>query len=135
MNIVKRMKNSKLVGLDEISSRVLKLTIIWYSFNTYSFYTYITILSNNTYHVALLVFKIQHDLAPNYLKAILLFTSNSRYELRSGSHVTLAQPIKKSYYPNLYLQSRSAPIWNNILDHTKYSITVNTCKSMYIWNR
>ena len=39
--------------------------------------------SRITYHVALLVFKIHNDLAPNYLKTILLFTSNSRYTASS----------------------------------------------------
>ena len=53
--------------------------------------------SRITYHVALLVFKIHNDLAPNYLNTILLFTSNSRYELRSESRCNLTQPIKKSY--------------------------------------
>ena len=51
-----------------------------------------TIQSRITYHVALLVFKIHTDLAPNYLNTILLFISNSRYELRSGSRCHLAQP-------------------------------------------
>jgi len=41
--------------------------------------------SRITYLVALLVFKIHNDLAPNYLNTILLFTSNNRYELRSES--------------------------------------------------
>ena len=44
------------------------------------------------YHVTLLVFKIRNDLAPNYLNNILLFTSNSGYELRSESRYHLAQP-------------------------------------------
>ena len=50
--------------------------------------------SRITYHVALLGFKIHNDLALNYLNTILLFTSNSLYELRSQCN--LAQPIKKS---------------------------------------
>jgi len=73
-----------------------------------------------TYHVALLVFEIQQihtALAPNCLNTILLFTSNSRYELRSESRCHLAQPKKKSYYSNLTLQSLSTPIWNNIPEH------------------
>jgi len=41
---------------------------------------------------ALLVFKIHNDLAPNYLKTVVLFTSNRRYELRSESQCNLAQP-------------------------------------------
>ena len=49
------------------------------------------------------IFKIHNDLAPNYLNTILLFTSNSRYELRSESRCHLAQPKKKSYYSNLTL--------------------------------
>ena len=69
------------------------------------------------YHVALLVFKIHTALAPNYLNSILLFTSNSRYKLRSESRCHLAQPKKKSYYSNLTLQSLSTPIWNNISEH------------------
>ena len=54
--------------------------------------------SHITYHVALLVFKIHNDLAPNYSKTIQLFTSNSRYELppesrcQTGSHIILIQP-------------------------------------------
>ena len=75
--------------------------------------------------------KIHIDLAPNYLNTILLFTSNSRYELRSESRCHLAQPKKKSYYSNLTLQSLSAPIWNNIPEHMKSAITVNTFKSMF----
>ena len=71
------------------------------------------------YHVALLVFKIHTALAPNYLNSILLFTSNSRYKLRSESRCHLAQPKKKSYYSNLTLQSLSTPIWNNIPEHMK----------------
>ena len=47
-----------------------------------------------TYHVALLVFKIHTALAPNYLNTILLFTSNSHYELHSDSRCHLAQPQK-----------------------------------------
>ena len=70
--------------------------------------------SRITYLVALLVFKIHNDLAPNYLNTILLFTSNNRYELRSESRWHLVQPKKKLYYSNLTLQSLSAPIWNNI---------------------
>ena len=66
--------------------------------------------SRITYHVALLVFKIHNDLAPNYLNTILLFTSNSLYELRSESRCHLAQPKKKSYYSNLAIQSLSTPI-------------------------
>ena len=60
-----------------------------------------------TYHVALLVFKIHTDIASYYLNTIhvLLFTSNSRYELRSESRCHLAQPKKKSYYSNQTLQS------------------------------
>ena len=98
--------------------------------------------SRITYHVALPVFKIHYYLAPNYLNTILLFTSNSRYELRSESRCHLAQPKKKSYYSNLTLQSLSTPIWNNISELIKYAITVNTFKSMlkkayflYILNR
>jgi len=53
--------------------------------------------SRITYHVALLVSKLHNDLALNY--TILLFTSNSRYELHSESRCHLAQPIKKSYFP------------------------------------
>ena len=83
-----------------------------------------------TYHVELLVFKIHNDLAPNYLNTILLFTSNSRYELCSESRCHLAQPKKKSYYSNLTLQSLSTPIWNNIPEHMKSAITMNTLKSM-----
>ena len=86
--------------------------------------------SRITYHVALLVCKIHNDLAPNYLNTILLFTSNSRYELRSEYRCYLAQPKKKSYYSNLTLQSLSAPIWNNIPEHMKSAKTVNTFKSM-----
>ena len=41
--------------------------------------------SRITYHLAELVFEIHNDLASNYLNTILLFTSNSRYELRSES--------------------------------------------------
>ena len=48
--------------------------------------------SRITYHVALLVFKIHTALVPNYLNTILLFTSNSHYELRSESRCHLAQP-------------------------------------------
>ena len=51
--------------------------------------------SRITYHVALLVFKIHNDLVPHYLNTILLFTSNSRYELRSESRCHLAQPKKE----------------------------------------
>jgi len=47
--------------------------------------------SRITYHIALLVFKIHTALAPNYLNTILLFTSNSRYKLRSESRCHLAQ--------------------------------------------
>mgnify|MGYP000326075961 CR=1 FL=1 len=85
-----------------------------------------------TYHVALLVFKIHTDIASYYLNTIhvLLFTSNSRYELRSESRCHLAQPKKKSYYSNQTLQSLSTPIWNNISEHMKSAITVNTFKSM-----
>jgi len=86
--------------------------------------------SRITYHVALLVFKIHTALAPNYLNTTLLFTSNSRYELRSESLCHLAQPKKKSYYSNLTLQSLCTPIWNNIPEHMKSAITVNTFKSM-----
>ena len=86
--------------------------------------------SRITYHVALLVFKIHTALAPNYLNTTLLFTSNSRYELRSESRCHLAQPKKKSYYSNLTLQSLSTQIWNNIPEHMKSAITVNTFKSM-----
>ena len=75
--------------------------------------------SRITYHVALLVFKIHNDLAPKYLNTILLFTSNSRYELRSESRCHLAQSKKKSYYSNLTIQSLSTPIWNNIPEHMK----------------
>jgi len=50
-------------------------------------------------------FRIHNDLAPNYLNTILLFTSNSRYELRSESRCHLAQPKKKSYYSNLILST------------------------------
>ena len=54
--------------------------------------------SRITYHVVLLVFKIHNDLAPNYLNTTtVLFTLNSRYELRSESRCNLAQPIKKSH--------------------------------------
>ena len=53
--------------------------------------------SRTTCHVALLFFKIHNDLAPHYVKAIILFfTSNNRYKLRSESRCNLAQPIKKS---------------------------------------
>jgi len=86
--------------------------------------------SRITYHVALLVFKINNDLTPSYLNTILLFTSNSRKELRSESRWHLAQPKKKSYYSNLTLQSLSTPIWNNIPEHMNSAITVNTFKSM-----
>ena len=75
--------------------------------------------SGITYLVAVLVFKIHNDLAPNYLNYILLFTSNSRYELCSESRCHLAQPKKKSYYSNLTLQSLRTPIWNNIPEHMK----------------
>jgi len=51
---------------------------------------WLSLQSRITYHVALLVFKIHNDLAPNYLKTILLFTSNSCYELRSESRCHLA---------------------------------------------
>ena len=50
--------------------------------------------SRITYHVTLLVFKIHTALASNYLNTILLFTSNSHYELRSESRCHLAQPQK-----------------------------------------
>jgi len=89
-----------------------------------SLYTYIT------YQVALLVFNIHNDLAPNYLNTILLFTSNSRYELCSESRCHSAQPKKKSYYSNLTAQSLSTPIWNNIPEHMESAITVNTFKLM-----
>ena len=36
--------------------------------------------SRINYNVALLVFKIHTNLAPNYLNTVLLFTSNSRYD-------------------------------------------------------
>ena len=42
----------------------------------------------------------------------------------------LAQLKKKLYYSNLTLQSLSTPIWNNIPEHMKSAITVNTFKSM-----
>ena len=61
-----------------------------------------------------------------YTSIILLFTSNSRYELRSESRCHLAQPNKKSYYSNLTIQSISTPIWNNIPEHMKSAQTVNT---------
>ena len=93
-------------------------------------FNWLTLQSHITYHVALLVFKIHTDLAPYYLKTILLFISNSRYELRSESRYHLAQTKKKSYYSNLTLQSISVPIWNNIPEHMKSAITVNTIKSM-----
>ena len=75
--------------------------------------------------------KIHNDLAPNYLDTTtVLFTLNSRYELRSEYRCNLAQTIKKSYYSNLTAQSLSTPIWNNIPEHMKSAITVNTFKSM-----
>ena len=61
-----------------------------------------------------------------YKSIILLFTSNSRYELRSESRCHLAQRNKKSYYSNLTIQSISTPIWNNIPEHMKSAPTVNT---------
>jgi len=78
-----------------------------------------------TYHVALLFFKIHNGLAPNYFNTLLLLTSKSRYQLRSE-----CRPKKKSYYSNLTLQSLSTPIWNNIPEHMKSAITVNTFKSV-----
>jgi len=87
---------------------------------------WLTLQSRITYHVALLVFKIHNDLAPNYLNTILLFNSNSRYELRSESRCQTYK--KKSYYSNLTLQSISTQIWNNIPEHMKSAITVNTFK-------
>ena len=87
--------------------------------------------SRITYLVVLLVFKIHNDLAPYYLNTTtVLFTLNSRYELRSESRWHLVQPKKKLYYSNLTLQSLSAPIWNNVPEHMKSDITVNTFKSM-----
>ena len=86
--------------------------------------------SRITYHVVLLVFKIHNDLAPNYLNTILLFTSNSRYELHSEFRCHLAQPKKKSYFPNLTLQSLITQIWNTIPEHMKSAKTVSTFKSM-----
>ena len=86
--------------------------------------------SRITYHVALRVFKIHTSLAPNYLNTILLFTSNSRYELRSESRCHLAQQKKKSYYSNLTLQSLSTPFWSIIPELMKSAKTVNTFKSM-----
>ena len=86
--------------------------------------------SRITYHGVLLVFNIHTALAHNYFNTILLFTSNSRYELRSESRCNLAQPIKLSYFSNLTLQSLSAPIWNNIPEHMTSALTVVTFKSM-----
>ena len=74
--------------------------------------------SHTTCHLALLVFKIHNDLAPHYVKAIILFfTSKNRYKLRSESRCNIAQPKQKSYYSNLTLQSLSTPIRNNITEH------------------
>ena len=76
--------------------------------------------SCSTYHVALLVFKIHNDLAPNYLTLLLLF---SRYELRSESRCHLAQLKMKSYYSNPTLQSHSTP---NLEQYTRtYEVCYN----------
>jgi len=56
--------------------------------------------------------------------------NHSTITVRSESRCHLAQPNKKSYYSNLTLHSLSTPIWNNLPEHMKSAITVNTFKSM-----
>jgi len=71
-----------------------------------------------TYHLALLVcFKIHNDLAPNYLNTIALIPDVNKPNQKN-----------KSYYSNLTRQSLSTPNWNNIPEHMKSAITVNTYK-------
>jgi len=72
--------------------------------------------SRISYHVALLVFKIHTALAPKYLNTILLFTSNSRYELRSESRCNLAQTKKESYYSN---QNNTVNYYTNLEQYTR----------------
>ena len=46
------------------------------------------------------------------------------------SRITYHVALLKSYHSNLTRQSLSTPIWNNIPEHMKSAITVNTFKSM-----
>ena len=66
----------------------------------------------------------------NNLKTTLQFTLNTRYELRFESSCNLVTPKQKSKLTNLTLKS---PIWNNILEHIKSAIIVNTFIFFYTY--
>ena len=91
----------KLIQVANIQKRNARMILdtSWDHPSTPSFneLNWLPLQSRITYHVALLVSKLHNDLALNY--TILLFTSNSRYELHSESRCHLAQLKKKSYFP------------------------------------
>ena len=80
------------------------------------------------YHTAVLVYKSMHGEAPDYLKDLLTFSPNDRYNLRSVSKMNIAQIKYNTMYKKNSFLNFSKSIWNSLPETIKFSKSVNAFK-------
>ena len=69
-----------------------------------------------TYHTAVLVYKAKNDLAPEYIKKLLIYSSNNTYDLRDTNILNkkLVIPKPRTNYLKATFSYTCVDIWNNV---------------------
>ena len=83
------------------------------------------------YHCALLVFKVLHNLAPEYLSQSLQFANNDNYSLRSALRFDLVSLKPKTKYGKDTFTYYSAHVWNSIPTNIRLVNSVDSFKRKY----
>ena len=83
------------------------------------------------YHIGVLIFKCKNNLAPTYMKQLLTFSQNEKYNLRSSARTDIIQLKPKTNYMKDTFNYSSITIWNNIPLEIKQCSTLSSFKKRY----
>ena len=89
---------------------------------------WLTFKQRYEYHVALLVHKAKHNLAPQYITGLLKFSSNTMYSLRSETREDLQSVKVNTNYLKCSFSYNSRMIWNKIPIHIRSISNLETFK-------
>ena len=66
------------------------------------------------YHAGVLIFKCRNNLSPRYIRDIISFSSNTKYNLRSSAHYDIINSRFNTLFKKKALSYYSMNIWNEI---------------------
>ena len=82
-----------------------------------------------TLNKGVLLFKIFHNLAPNYLQCLFSHTTNNNYQLRSIADHCLAIPQHNTEFFKRSLQYSGVSMWNELPISIRNSNSLNSFKA------